>query len=80
MAYIEVEVDIEDHLDEVADDDLIKELKRRKRDIIDRKDACLDGDLETALWHAQGGRHSEALIYLEHALPQFKGLLWKVTP
>ena len=32
MAYIEVDIDIEDHLDEVDTDDLVRELKSRGED------------------------------------------------
>jgi hypothetical protein len=74
MAYVEVHVDVEDYLDEVSTQALIDELEGR-----DDKPSPITNadDLETAHWHARNGRHSEALIYLEHALPQFKGLLWR---
>jgi hypothetical protein len=83
MAYIDIEIDIEDHLDEVRSEDLIEELERRK--LNDDHRARLyklgkpeeNSDLNDALWFAQNGNLSEALLYIERALPQFKGLLWR---
>lgn len=70
--------DPEDYLDEVSTEDLIAELNQR--DDKPKPDHDPTEELETALWHAQSGRKNEALLHLERALPQFKGLLWQVTP
>ena len=73
MAYIEVDIDIEDHLDEVSTKTLVEELQKRK----DNPYKQFDDQFELALWEAQRGNINEAMLQIERALPQFKGLLWR---
>jgi len=73
MAYVYVE--IEDYLGDVSTQVLLEELDGR-----DDKPAVYTDDLETALHYARNGYKEEAMLWIERALPEFKGLLWKVTP
>lgn len=73
MAYIEVDIEIEDHLDEVSTAALVEELKSRKDNPFRPKEE----QFELALWEAQRGNINEAMLQIERALPQFKGLLWR---
>lgn len=71
MAYVYVE--IEDYLCDVSTQSLIDELENR-----DDKPTTYSDDLETALHYARNGHKEEALLWIERAFPEFKGLLWKV--
>jgi siroheme synthase (precorrin-2 oxidase/ferrochelatase) len=85
MAFIEVEVDIEDYLDEVTADDLIAELKRRKLNEEHKRQLCElitiatdKEELESAIFALRHKDYETAFICLERAIPQLKGLLWGV--
>ena len=73
MAYVYVE--IEDYLCDVSTQSLIDELENR-----DDKPTGYSDDLETALHYARNGHKEESLLWIERAFPEFRGLLWKVTP
>lgn len=75
MAFIEVEIDLEDHLDEVDSDDLILELKRRgfyvlnrPRDVIPGKGSLYD-HLKTEILNEL---YSFSLKQLESVLEKMK--------
>lgn len=71
MASINVEIDIEDYLDELSDDVLIRELRSRKTrtGAAERIINNIDPEtLDTAYWHLRNGRYQDAVHYLESSL------------
>jgi hypothetical protein len=75
---VEVDVDVWDVLDELDDDDLERELQKRKEKSRKRPESSSDAeklvadidcdDMDTALWHWRSGRTEDAVFYLERAL------------
>jgi len=69
---VSVEVAIEDVLDQLSDEDLLKEVR-------DRRLHLLDGELDVALACFRRGQIADSIIHIERALPrEFSGLADKV--
>ena len=57
------------------DDDIVEEYRIRGLGPVGVDDIVSLADLETAIWRAERGELSEAIVQLVHAIPRFHNLL-----